>query len=101
MTPQVQQLQAAVERMAKVPAKARREVVQTLPGGVQDLLNEMVRQIQDALMPGVRVLARRVEGSQDPTDRRLRDQLARTLKDLDQLRDLAEALRRLDTKGLQ
>jgi len=42
-----------------------------------------------------------VEGSNDPTDRRLRDQLARTLKDLDQLRDLAEALRRLDTKGLQ
>ena len=60
----------------------------------------MVRQMQDALMPGVRALARRAEGLDDATDRRLRDLLARRLKHLDQLMDLAEALRRLDTTGL-
>ena len=48
----------------------------------------------------IRGLARRIEGSQDATDRPFRDQLASALKQLDQLRDLAGALRKLDTRGL-
>jgi hypothetical protein len=100
LSPYLEKLQASVTAAAKAGSVARREVIQTLPGGVEDLLDEMTHQVSDNVMPAIRSLARRVEGSENAGDRRLRDQLALALKQLDQLRDLTAALRKLDTRGL-
>jgi hypothetical protein len=99
LQPYLEKLHETVEAMSK-KGGTRREIVQTLPGGVQDLLDELVHQVSDNMMPSIRGLARRIEGSEEAADRRFRDQLASALKQLDQLRDLAGALRKLDTRGL-
>jgi hypothetical protein len=99
LQPYLEKLHETVEAMSK-KGGTRREIVQTLPGGVQDLLDELVHQVADNMMPSIRGLARRIEGSEDAADRRFRDQLASALKQLDQLRDLVGALRKLDTRGL-
>ncbi len=99
MAPHLARLETAMATLA-TQRGTRREVIQALPSGVQDLLGEMTQQVSDALMPAIRGLARRLEGSDDPADRRIRDQLSSTLKKLDQLQDLASALGKLDTRGL-
>lgn len=73
------------------------QVVQTLGPGIHDLLGRLVTHVEDALLPSVRSLGRRIRGSEDKEDRRLGDQLDRTLKSLDQLKELAAALRKIET----
>ena len=51
-------------------------------------------------MPALRGIARRLEGSDEKADRRTRTKISKALGQLDQLRDLAGALRRLDTQGI-
>ncbi len=76
------------------------EVIQTLPGGVGDLLDDLAQQVSDSVMPALRGISRRIEGSDDKVDRRARTEISKALKQLDQLRDLAGALRRLDTRRI-
>ncbi len=65
-----------------------------------DLLDELAHQVSDSVMPSLRGLSRRIEASDEKADRRTRTEISKALKQLDQLRDLAGALRRLDTQGI-
>ena len=75
-------------------------MIQTLPGGVSDLLDDLAHQVTDSVMPALRAISRRIEGSEEKADRRARSEISKALKQLDQLRDLSKALKRLDTRGL-
>ncbi len=99
LQPYLDKLQDAVEAMS-AKGGTRREVIQTLPGGVGDLLDDLAQQVSDSVMPALRGISRRIEGSDDKVDRRARTEISKALKQLDQLRDLAGALRRLDTRGI-
>ena len=99
LQPYLDKLHDAVETMAR-KGGARREVVQTLPGGVADLLDELAHHVSDSVMPALRGISRRIEVSDEKADRRTRTEISKALKQLDQLRDLAGALRRLDTQGI-
>ena len=98
---------AAIDRAAKArPAAApsgspsQVQVVQVLPGGVQELLDDLTATIGDDLMDAVRDLNRWIDQSKVKRDARVVDVLDRTLKGLDQLKDLVGSLRNLDTRHL-
>ena len=59
----------------------------------------MVYQVGDDLLPLLRALTRRLKGSGLPPDPHVDDLADRTLKGFDQLKELAEALRKIDTQG--
>ena len=75
-------------------------VVQSLDAGVLDVLDRMVAQVGDQLLPMVQHIGRKIRGTKLETERGLGDQLDRTLKDLDALKDLVTSLRKIDTRRL-
>jgi len=97
LSPYLERLSKTLTALAEAPRG--REIVQTLGPGVHDLMARLVKTIEKSLIPVVRGLGRRVQGSEDKKDRRLSDQLDGTLKNLDLLRDLVEALRKIDLRA--
>ncbi|MCH9651057.1 MAG: DNA repair ATPase [Deltaproteobacteria bacterium] len=95
-SPYLESLSKTLATLAEAPRG--REIVQTLGPGVHDLMGRLVGAIEEALIPAVRSLGRRVQGSEAKKDRLLSDQLDGTLKHLDQLRDLVGALRKIDLR---
>ncbi|MCP4549462.1 MAG: hypothetical protein GY835_23650, partial [bacterium] len=57
--------------------------------------------VGDSLMPLVQNLGRHLKTSEGGGDRRLTDLVDRTLKNLDQMKDLVAALRKIDTRGIR
>ncbi|HKH50052.1 MAG TPA: hypothetical protein VKM72_35825 [Thermoanaerobaculia bacterium] len=57
----------------------------------------MGRSAGENLVPFLRNVGHKVKGS-DLADQHLEDMMDRTLKSFDQLKDLAEALRKIDTR---
>ena len=70
--------------------------MQTLSPGVYDLLNEMLVNVESALLPMVRSLAREVSTTPG-VETKISTQLDRTLKNLDMFKDLLKALRKIET----
>jgi hypothetical protein len=87
---------AGLAALASAPRGA--EIVQSLPPNVLDLLGQMVQSAGETLIPLLRKVGRKVKGSDPAADPHLSDLLDRTLKSFDQLKDLAEALRKIDTR---
>ena len=88
-------------RLDRAEAPRGGEVVQTLDPGIFDLLARMSATVGDSLMPLVPSLGRYVKTSEAAGDRRLTDLVDRTLKNLDQMKDLVAALRKMDTRGIR
>ncbi len=76
------------------------EVIQTLDPGVYDVLEEMYEKVGNQLLPLVQGIGRRVKATELAQDRGLSDQLDRTLKSLDIMKDLLSSLRKIDTRRL-
>jgi hypothetical protein len=76
------------------------EVVQVLPPGVTELMQRMVASIEQSLLPAVRSIEHEITASQPATDPKMTYLLDTTLKHLDVLKDLATALRKIDTTDL-
>lgn len=91
-------LTETMQALAEAPRGA--EVVQSLDPGVYDVLETMHDRVGDRLLPMVKEIGRRIKGSPLEQDRRLRDQLDRTLRDLDSMKDLLSSLRKIDTRRL-
>ncbi len=75
-------------------------VIQTLQSGVHDLLEDLVETIDQGLMDSLRGVDRWLERQGMQRDPRLEDLIDRTLAGLDQLKDLAAALKKIDTRSL-
>ena len=97
LAPYLEKLDRTLAAMATAAPRTA-GVVQTLPPRVMELLSEMVYQVGDDLLPLLRALTRRLKGSGLPPDPHLDDLADRTLKGFDQLKELAEALRKIDTR---
>ena len=98
MTPYLDQLNATLADLAQSPRGT--QVVQTLGSGVHDVLSHLARVVADNLMPLVQGLGRRLKKSEAGADRGLTQQLDRTLKSLDMLKDLVASLRKIDMSDL-
>jgi hypothetical protein len=96
VAPYLERLDRTLAALATAPRAAG--VVQSLPPRVLELLSEMVYQVGDDLLPLLRALTRRLKGSGLPPDPHVDDLADRTLKGFDQLKELAEALRKIDTR---
>lgn len=94
LAPYLNKLDQTLEKLATTSAKTA--VVQTLSPGVYDLLNEMLVNVESALLPMVRSLAREVSTTPG-VETKISTQLDRTLKNLDMLKDLLKALRKIET----
>jgi hypothetical protein len=94
----LEKLDRTLEALATAPRGA--EVVQSLPPRVHELLSEMVGQAGENLIPLVRSMGRRLKSAEVVPDPHLDDLMDRTLKGFDQLKDLADALRKIDTRGI-
>ena len=70
----------------------------SLPPNVLELLGQMVHSAGENLIPLLRNVGRRLKGSELAGDQHIEDMMDRTLKSFDQLKDLAEALRKIDTR---
>ena len=55
---------------------------------------------QETLIPLVRSMGRKLKNAEVVPDPHLDDLMDRTLKGFDQLKDLADALRKIDTRGI-
>ena len=100
LTPYLDKLSDAMKSLAEAPRGAAAEVIQTLDQGVYNVLERMFSSVDDQLLPLVRGFGRRVKGTELESDRRLGDQLDRALKELDTLKSLLAALRKIDTRRL-
>jgi len=96
----LERLGAAMEAMAHAPRGTTAQIVQTLNPGVHDLLARMTDAVAETLLPLVQQIGRRARKLEEGEDRRLRQLTDRTLKNLDQLKDLLGALRKIDTVAL-
>jgi hypothetical protein len=96
LAPYLERLDRTLSVLATAPRGA--EVIQALPPNVLDLLSQMVHSAGENLIPLLRNLGRKAKGSELAFDPQLDDMMDRTLKSFDQLRDLAEALRKIDTR---
>jgi hypothetical protein len=97
LTPYLERLDRTLATLATVPRGA--EIVQSLPPNVLELLGQMVYSAGENLIPLLRNVGRKLKGS-DQVDQHLEDMMDRTLKSFDQLKDLAEALRKIDTRRM-
>ncbi len=97
--PHLDKLAQSLEVLAAAPKSVA--VVQTLSSGVYDLLSEMTTEVSETLLPLVQRIGRRLRSSDDVPNRDISDLLDRTLKGLDQLKDLLVALRKIDTRTLR
>jgi hypothetical protein len=96
MAPYLERLDATLQAVASAPRGG--EVIQALGPGVRDLIEKMVVSIGDTLLPLLRAIEKRARLGED--DHRLRAQMNRTLKNFDMLKDLLEALKKIDTRDL-
>ena len=94
--PYLDRLDATLRAVVSAPRGG--EVIQALSPGVKELIDKMVVSIGDTLLPLLRAIERRAQIGED--DHRLRSQMNRTLKNFDMLKDLLEALRKIDTREL-
>ncbi|MEM9290951.1 MAG: DNA repair ATPase [Acidobacteriota bacterium] len=96
----IEELGAQFAEVAKALSESSRPaVVQSLSGSVRNLLDDLVRTVEDSLLPAVRRLNRRVEDAEDAEGRHLSSQIDRALTDLDRLKDFAATLRSLDASS--
>lgn len=98
LTPYLAQLNQTLVALAEAPRGG--EFVQVLPAGVHDLISGMVQSIEDALLPVVRNLGQELQKSHPATDPKMEFLIDKTLKSLDQLKDLLDALRKIDTRSI-
>jgi hypothetical protein len=96
LSPYLERLDRTLATLATAPRGA--EVIQSLPPNVLELLTQMVHAAGESLIPLLRHLGRKVKGTELAADPHLEDMMDRTLKSFDQLKDLAEALRKIDTR---
>lgn len=94
--PYLDRLDRTLATLAERPS-AGVEVVQRLGPGVVDLLGRLGKQVEDGLLPLVQSLGRRLDTLELENDRGTSDLLDRSLKRLDELRDLVGALQKIDT----
>ena len=92
--PYLAKLDDALRTLAGARAAER---VQVLSPGVHALLARMVDSVGHSLLPLARTLGRRLAAGEAGTEPRLAELLNRSVKELDLLKELLEALRRLDT----
>ena len=90
------------ETMARLGSAApSASVVQFLPPGVLDILDEMTGTAEKGLLETLRGITRWLKLAKVEPDPRLTMLMDRTTRHLDHLKDLAAALRKIDTTGLQ
>ena len=97
LSPYLAQLGTALERLSEAPRG--REVVQSLTPGVIGIFRRLTTAVSDSLIPAVQGYSRHMRAA-NVEDRGLTRQLDRTLRDLDQLKELVESLGKIDTRGL-
>jgi hypothetical protein len=99
--PYMEKLESVLGQLAQASASGSgARVIQTLSPGVHDLMTKLVDSISKGLIPGVRGVEKELEKQGVDPGKRLGDLMDRSLKDLDLLRDLVEALRKIDTGRL-
>jgi hypothetical protein len=97
----MEKLESVLGQLAQASASGSgARVIQTLSPGVHDLMTKLVDSISKGLIPGVRGVEKELEKQGVDPGKRLGDLMDRSLKDLDLLRDLVEALRKIDTGRL-
>ncbi len=104
--PYLEKLESVLGQMAAHIAAAPSQVagtrvVQTLSPGVHDLMRKLVDSISKGLIPSVRGVEKELAKQGVEPGKRLSDLMDRSLKDLDLLRDLVEALKKIDTGRLE
>jgi hypothetical protein len=98
LTPYLGRLDQTLAALAAAPRGG--EVVQVLPAGVTELIAQLIGAVEEGLLPAVRGIEQEVRASQPATDPKMAYLLEKTMKNLDLLRDLFDALRKIDTRGL-
>ncbi|MEM8960566.1 MAG: DNA repair ATPase [Acidobacteriota bacterium] len=98
LTPYLDRLAQTMQAVADAPRGT--EVVQTLGPGVRNLLGRLGENVGDTLLPLVRELGRRMKAT-GLDDRALVDLLDRSLRQLDELHELVDALEKIDTSALR
>jgi hypothetical protein len=96
LAPYLDRLDATLQTLAHAPRGS--EVVQTLGPGVRDLLEKMTARISDLLLPTLRKLEKRAQLGE--AERHLKADVNRILKHFDMLRDLLDALAKIDTRDV-
>ncbi len=76
------------------------QVVQVLPPGMNELIGRMIGTIEEALIPVTQQIGRELQASQPATDPKMTYLLDKALKNFDMLRDLFDALKKIDTSAL-
>jgi hypothetical protein len=99
LAPYLDRLDATLATLATLAQRSSSgvEVVQRLGPGVLDLLARLGKQVEDTLLPLVQGLGRRLDTLELEDDRGTSELLDRSLKRLDELRDLVAALQKIDT----
>ena len=97
LAPYLDKLDSTLRAVAEAPRGT--QIVQALPAGVGELLERMTSSVADQLLPLTQKVGRKLK-KEGLEDRALVDLLDRSLKQLDLLKDLVEALRKIDTRQL-
>ena len=93
-------LEGLNQAIASLPASSGGgavHVMQSLQPGVHDLLDEMNTSIDTGLLEFTRSLSRRLKKTSESQDKHLNAMINRLLKNFDMLKDLVQALRKIDT----
>jgi hypothetical protein len=98
LSPYLQKLDQTLAGLASAaPSRGGVQIIQTLQPGVHDLLEEMSGNIETGLLETLRAISRKVKRSKKAEDQHLDAMINRMLKNFDMLKDLVQALRRLDS----
>ncbi len=89
-----------LETLAAKPAGGA-TIIQALPPGVLEILSNMIDTVGESLLPTLRGIEKKMGAEALLADKRLLQQLTRTQKLFDHLRDLLDALRKIDTRAGQ
>ena len=76
------------------------QVVQVLPPGMNELIGRMIGTIEEALIPVTRQIGQELEASAPATDPKMTFLLDKAVKNFDLLRDLFDALKKIDISVL-
>ena len=103
LAPYLENLESVLGQMAKATAGSGggTRVIQTLSPGVHELMNKLVTSISKGLIPTVRGIEKQLAKEGVEPGKRLGDLMDRSLKDLDLLKDLVAALKKIDTGKLE
>ena len=85
----------------QVPLRLETEVDRSGADALSDLLDRLAEQVDGALLPLVQGLGRRLDALRLDDDRGTADLLDRSLKRLDEMKELVAALLRIDTGRIQ